>query len=292
MPAHAPHFNPAELRDPHGKWSRSGRAASALHRMGREAAAARSGAAGHAAKDSMAAHTLPDGSFTPERKALHDTIINGILAGHKPQRSPAATFYGGGPASGKTDLKPAAGDSAVIDPDAVKAQLPEYQAMTKAKDPAAAAYVHEESSHVAKEAMKEARRRKINYVLDGTGDSSYAKMAGKVNAARDAGYTVHGRYVTVDTDEAVKRARARAQKTGRMVPEPVIRETHASVSSVFDQAAKSGLFDSVQLFDNSTPMGSPAKLIATGQGSKLTQLDPAAYRRFLAKANERKGRRS
>jgi hypothetical protein len=38
MPAHA-HFNPAELRDPHGKWSRSGsggRVASVLHRMAGE----------------------------------------------------------------------------------------------------------------------------------------------------------------------------------------------------------------------------------------------------------------
>jgi predicted ABC-type ATPase len=283
MPAHA-HFDPAELRDPHGKWSRSGKAASALHRMSREAAGA-----GHAvtAKDSMAAHTLPDGSFTPERKALHDKIIGGILAGHKSQRSPAATFYGGGPASGKSALKPAGPDSALIDPDEVKKQLPEYQAMTAAKDASAAAYTHEESSHVAKEAMKEARRRKINYVLDGTGDSSFAKMSGKVNAAKEAGYTVHGRYATVDTDEAVKRAMARAQHTGRMVPEPVIRETHASVSAVFDQAVRAGLFDSVQLHDNNVPKGSPAKLIASGQGNSFSVLDQAAYRKFLAKTGGR-----
>jgi predicted ABC-type ATPase len=273
------HFNPAEARGPHGRWTKAG---AALKRMGKEAAGA---ASPSAPADSMAAHSR-NGVFTPERKALHDKIIADTLAGHRSQAHPVATFYGGGPASGKSALKPAARDSAKIDPDEIKARLPEYQAMVKAGDVNAASYAHEESSHISKEVKKEAERRKINYVLDGTGDSSYEKMASKVNAARDAGYTTHARYVTVDTNEAVSRAMARAQKTGRMVHEPVIRETHASVSTVFDRAGRGGLFNTTELHDNNGPPG-VTKMIATGSGKNFRVIDPAAYKRFTDKAKEK-----
>ena len=57
-------------------------------------------------------------TLTPERAALHQQIIDGILAGHKPQDQPVATFFGGGPAAGKsTALKASHEDSAHIDPD-------------------------------------------------------------------------------------------------------------------------------------------------------------------------------
>jgi predicted ABC-type ATPase len=153
--------------------------------------------------------------------------------------------------------------------------------MTAAGDPGAAAYVHEESSQIAGEARAAAEQAGIDYVNDGTGDSSYEKMAGKVQAAEDAGYTASARYVTVDTQTAIDRAAARAETTGRMVPVPVIREIHSSVSDVFGKAVGSGLFNGkVELYDNN---GSSPRLIASGSGGSLTVHDQAAYDSFLAK---------
>jgi predicted ABC-type ATPase/2'-5' RNA ligase len=235
--------------------------------------------------DTLEKYTRPDGTFTPERAALHKKIIDDILAGHQPQEHPVATFFGGGPASGKsTALTSTHPDSALIDADAIKARLPEYQQMLDAKDPRAASYVHGESSHVAKQAVKEAQKRHLNFTWDGTGDSDIAKLAGKVNDARNAGYATEGKYVTVGTDEAVRRAEARAKATGRHVPEEFIRQTHASVSDTYGKAAKMGLFDHTELWDTS---GHAPKLVAHKEpGGKFTVHDPAAWRAFLDKAKE------
>lgn len=223
----------------------------------------------------------PDGSWAPERQQLHDKIVSRFLSGRKPEDHPVATFFGGGPASGKSALT-SPSQAVKIDPDEIKGMLPEYQAAVKNGDPSGAAQVHEESSYLAATVAAKARQGKVSYTLDGTGDSSYGKMAAKVKAAKDAGYQVHSQYVTVDTGEAVSRAAARAQKTGRMVPEPVIRATHASVSSVFGQAVKNNLFDRTELYDNNGPA---ARLIAhTSAAGEFQVLDDAAYKSFLAKA--------
>jgi predicted ABC-type ATPase len=254
-------FNPAEPRDPHsGKW---------WH-------------AGGVIKQTAEQFTDKNGNYTPERAAMHEKIVNGMLAGHKAQDHPVATFFGGGPASGKSSLKSAAPDSAVIDPDEVKKLIPEYGEMVKAGRKDAAPTVHQESSHVAKLAMQRAREKRINYVLDGTGDSSYEKMASKVKAAKDAGYAAHGRYATTDVDEAVRRAELRAQRTGRVVPEPVLRATHASVSRVFEEAMKKGLFDGVELHDNNGPKAKGKKIAELVDGN-FKVLDQTAWQKFLAK---------
>lgn len=236
------------------------------------------------AADSLDAHTR-GGQLTPERQALHEKIIAGALAGSARSADPTATFMGGGPASGKSATGKMRG--VVINPDDVKAQLPEYAAMKAAGDKAAAAYVHEESSRVAKKIMDRAVAGKRDFTLDGTGDSHYEKLAGKVTAARKAGYHVHGQYVTVDTGEALKRAQARAAKTGRAVPETFLRETHAAVSGTFRQAIARDLFDSATLHDNNGPQGTPATLIgAKPRGGAWSVKDRAAYARFLAKENQ------
>jgi predicted ABC-type ATPase len=242
-------------------------------------------AAQAAPKDTLKKYQRPDGTFTPERAALHKKIIDGILAGHSPQAHPVATFFGGGPAAGKsTALKATHEDSVHVDPDEIKAQLPEYQQMLDAGDPKAAAYVHEESSYLAKQAVKEAQRRRLNLTWDGTGDSHIDKLAGKVNDAKRHGYMTEGKYVTVDTDEAVRRAQARAEATGRHVPETFIRETHAAVSDAYAKAAKMGLFDKTELWDTSGK--TPVLVAHKDPGGKFTVHDPAAWQRFLDKAGE------
>lgn len=258
-------FNPAEPRDPHsGKWWHTG----------------------GVMKETIHQFTDSNGNWTPERARMHEAMVETLLKGHRPQKNPVATFFGGGPASGKSALTGAAPDAVKIDPDNFKEQIPEYNDMRNAGRKDAAPTVHQESSHIAHLAMQRARERRLNYILDGTGDSSYEKMASKVEAAKKAGYVVHGRYATLDPDEAVKRAEKRAQRTGRVVPEPVLRATHASVSRVFAEAVKKGLFDGVQLFDNNVPKGSPARKIAELVDGDFKVLDETAWEKFLLKGEK------
>jgi predicted ABC-type ATPase len=232
--------------------------------------------------DTVAMYTNADGTYTAGREALHQQIIDGILEGHTPKDNPVATFFGGGPASGKSVLT-AVDDSAHVDADQIMAKFPEYQQMLAAGDPRAAMFNHEEASFISKEAVQAAQEKRLNFVLDGTGDSSYAKFAGKIAQARDAGYRIDARYVTADADTAVARAAERAKETGRMVPETVIRSIHASVSQVYEQAIKNHLFDDTDLYDSNE---FPPTLIAhMDQGEKFVIDNQAAYAKFIAKGH-------
>ena len=228
-----------------------------------------------------------DGSpvFTPERQALHDRIVLDAVDGVPKSSDPTYHMLGGGPAAGKTTMeKEVVGDykgkAVGVNADGVKERLPEYEQMVKAGDAGAAAFTHEESSYVAKRMQKAAFERGQDIVLDGTGDSSAESLQGKIDKARAKGYKVKGYYATVPTAEAVRRAKERGERTGRKVPESVIRNTHKSVSRVFPTAVRG--FDEVKLFDTS----SGARLIAEATGGRLTVLDRAAYDEFIAKGDE------
>jgi len=236
-------------------------------------------ASGH---DSLSKY-LAGGKLTPERQKLHDDIVAHHLAGHSRSANPTATFLGGGPASGKSSVvgSSAGQFGAVIDGDALKADLPEYGQMVKARDPKAAAYVHEESSLLSSEVSHAAQKGSIDYTLDGTGDSDIAKLTAKVEAARKAGFRTRGLYVTVDTNTAIQRSDERGRQTGRVVPHQVIRDTHASVSRVLPAAIKANLFDQLELWDTSTTP--PTKVGEKVEGGSWKVLDAGAWQRFLDK---------
>jgi predicted ABC-type ATPase len=292
-------FNPGERRDPHGKWTKGGGALAAVAEAATGAKPAEAKAVPGPGDFSASAHLIPEsagndtvakyfhgGKWSPERAKLHDQIIGQALAGHQPQARPAATFLGGGTASGKSTLMAgqAGADQVHIDPDAIKTQLPDYQAMVKAGDPKAAAFAHEESSYLGKRIQAEAAARKLNMLVDGTGDNAYESMLKKINQAKAAGMQVVGKYVTADTNEAIRRAQARAAETGRMVPEPVIRKIHAGVSDVFGQLIKHGDLDAAELWDTNGPK--PVLVGRKPLGEAWAVKDQKAWARFLAKAHE------
>lgn len=241
----------------------------------------------------------PDGSysFTPERQAMHDEIVSRALAGIPASSNPTYYVMGGGPAAGKsTMLKagsvdvPAHGpevaegerQAVLVNADEVKGEIPEYRDMISGgQAPDAARFAHEESSYVAKRIQTAAFEAGQDVVLDGTGDSSAASIGGKISNARENGYRVVGNYATVPTDVAVERSNARGEKTGRFVPETVVRETHARVSMVFPEVA--GQFDEVRLWDTSS--GSPS-LIASGGNGGLQIEDEERWAAFTAKGTE------
>ena len=197
---------------------------------------------------------------------------------------------GGGLASGKSTVINSGQvqlpqGHALIDPDEIKGQIPEYQAGSHLRDGKAAAYAHEESSDVAGKVRDTAMANKSHIVVDGTGDSGYAKMAAKVEAAKTKGYKAVAHYVTVDTDEAVRRAMARAAKTGRMVPESVIRGTHREVSRIVPEAIKNGLFHELAVYDTESNEGEPPVKIAEAHGTQLTVHHPERWQKFLDKGS-------
>lgn len=232
--------------------------------------------------------------LTPEREALHQQIVENTFAGKEKRKEgqpPHITILGGGPASGKGSFTaegnkfgiPDSKHQVTIDPDEVKAQLPEY-ALEKDKSKSAA-YAHEESSVVGKRMAQAAIENGYDYTLDGTGDNSAKSMMDKITAARNIGEgaMVTGAYMTCPTDVAVQSAKDRGDRTERYVPESIVRGTHSKVSHVFPQIASQ--FDHVELWDRSE---GEAKLIATcDKGQPIKVLDKKAYKAFLDKDQEK-----
>ena len=227
-------------------------------------------------------------SFTPERQALHDEIINKQLDGVPESKDPTFTIMGGGPAAGKSTLinsgkaegVPTGKQATQINPDTLKEELPDWESMGNSTKKAG--FTHEESSYLAKRQTAAAIERKTDMVLDGTGDTSAASMGKKIDAARSAGYKVNGVYVTMPTEKALAGALDRAKTTGRYVSEDVIRMTHTEVSRVFP--ALTDKFDSLKLFDTTNLFAKgEAILLGSGTGGKFNILDKAGYQAFLDK---------
>jgi predicted ABC-type ATPase len=234
------------------------------------------------ATETITRFTRDDGTWLPERQQEHDRIEQKFLAGMRPVRNPTVRMLGGGPASGKSVmLKEVPDNWAHVDPDEVKTALPEWDTAVAAGDTGISAKVHEESSYLAKKIVNDALDSRYNVIVDGTGDGSYENLAKKVASYRKSGARVVAEYVTVDVETAIQRAASRGARTGRFVPETVIREIHRGVSNVFPQAVENGLFDEFVLWDNNGPT---AIKIAEGTGNRLRILNAAAWQRFLAKA--------
>jgi len=225
-------------------------------------------------KDTSEAHKDPQtGEYTPERKALHkkiiDAFVNGGGLGDKPakvvppSKKPISMFMLGTTASGKSTARDQVepnpfGDygAVVVDPDAIKAMIPEYQQSVNASARDAAAIVHKESSEIANEINKVAMEQRKNVVVDGTG-KNLKKMQTKIAAAKNKGYHASALMPHVPAQDCKQRADERAEKTGRYVPHHIIEDCAANVGKNF--LALQDQFDDFNLFDNrnrpKTPQG-------------------------------------
>jgi predicted ABC-type ATPase len=227
-----------------------------------------------------------DGKWSAERRRLHNEIQERLLGGHSRYATDQRQVYltGGGPASGKSAFSGfgrVPSDAALINPDEIKAMLPEYAQAVAEQRQWAAAFVHDESSYLAKKISIEATNRQLNLSLDTVGDGSFENLSHKVEALRGSGSRVVADYATVSTDTAITRALARAETTGRFVPEEYIRESHAAISEVLPQAVDARLFDEVRLWNTEAR---PARLIMESIDGRTTILEPGLWDEFLAKA--------
>lgn len=243
--------------------------------------------------DGSGRYQNPDGSLTPERRRLWDALIRKTFAETTatPVEHPTVYVMGGGPASGKSSMGDDPENTFKVDPDKFKIQFPDFGEAVKAGRLDAAAYVHEESSQLAKEVVAEGIKRGYNVIIDGTGDNFYEKLAGKVAQYRaGGGERVVANYVTLDFDDAVDRMIGRAQKPGpnfqRYVNLSYMKETYMHIAEIIPRAVKEGLFDEFTLFDNNVALGQPARIIAHYADGKLDILDQAAWDRAVNIADD------
>lgn len=256
-------------------------------------------------RDSMWEHLVPDGKggykLTPERTKLYESIVKEHLKGITPSGNPTFTLMGGGGGSGKGTVQksPVAMNQAneygvnipssnvvKVDPDEIKTMIPEFNDMVSiGRKEDAAGYVHEESSAISKLVQRQAFSRKLDVLLDGTGNSKATALQKKIDQARDAGYTVNGAYVHASIENAWQRNMGRAieSEDRGLVPAWAFLEAHKSVSDIIPYMAPK--FDNWVLFDTNGAKGSTPPIIAIGhRGVPVQVIDRTAYKGFIDKA--------
>ena len=283
-----------EARDKGGQWTDGSAAGAIVKGIGKltgERAAKAIGTGN--VPDTAHLHTNAKGAYSPEREALHKSIIDHFMAGSRAQAQPHAIFTAGGAASGKSALAGRARESGAnlpvprghvyVNPDDIKEMLPEYNDLKEAghADIAAAA-THEESSDIAmaRTAISMARHRHL--VIDGTGNSAIGKFGTKLRAAKHAGYTVTARYAHISTSEAIEREHARAARTGRHVPEQALRHQHHTVSASFDQDVKNIPGVNIEIY-STAGRGKPTLIAKRPERGNMQVTQPSKYREMIEK---------
>jgi predicted ABC-type ATPase len=182
-------------------------------------------------------HYSPNGQLTPERRKLWDQITAHFLdqvEQPQPGEKPELVMMMGGTASGKSSATKHLDTSQLVhlDADAVKGMIPEYQEAVQGNARNAAALAHEESSAIMKEIRAKALAQGKSMLMDGTG-AAKEKYLSFMRQAKARGYHVTVLMTDVDKDTALARARERAEKTGRYVPEHFIHDAYAKVPHNF-----------------------------------------------------------
>lgn len=250
--------------------------------------------------DTEAAHRerKADGSlgpYTAERAELHGKIASLLLrhAGEHPGRA-RAVFLAGGPASGKSSLVKSGkvtipADAVDVNPDIVREMLPEYDVLKAAGDERAAAFTHEEASHLSKLVANIALERHHHLVVDTVGGGNAGEggrlggFARRVAAARDAGHEVDVHYVTIPTAEAERRAQKRFERSGRKVPLGYLRNAHRQVTERYLDEVTPMRGIGVSVYDNAGT--APVLIAARSKAQAAVRVaDRVRYDAFLRKA--------
>jgi predicted ABC-type ATPase len=284
-------FEIGELRDEHGRWTSGGGSlvniAERLLSESTDHSTTLSGVMSQASADARryVAKTLnrlkkvlptsklveeggfkmADGTWTVERQALHDSIIEQIftpeaVAAATPAKGEKAIFtiLGGRGGSGKswfTTAGPLKGQNAILlDNDSIKSKLPGYEGWN-------AAQFHEEASDIFNRADQLARSLGLNVTHDAT--MRTAKTAGSfIDAYSKAGYKTRGFYMFLPPEVATRRAIERAMKPGgRFVPPEYVFTSRSNEASFDEAKAK---FDEWGLYNNNVPRGTSPQLVASG----------------------------
>lgn len=222
----------------------------------------------HGHSGTQAVHKNPaTGTYSPHRQVLHEKIAHEKIAHEfldhvKPvpeNEAPVAMVMMGGSASGKStavkkNLHVNEEQFVKLDADEVKGMIPEYTHAVANSAKNAAALAHEESSDVMKMIRGRAMDQRKNIIMDGTG-ANQKGYADFMKTLKDRGYHVHLVYTDTDKEVAIKRARDRAEKTGRHIPEHFIHHAYDKIPGNFIPLTEHA--DEFTMFDTRTPGGRP-----------------------------------
>jgi len=212
-----------------------------------------------------------DGTYTPERAALHKKIVleyinasSVVKYSPEPGQNPTLTILGGRGGSGKGWLTSKDGPidstkSMVIDSDEIKGKLPEYKGWN-------AAQLHEEATDIVNMIDFSASRLGLNVVLDGTlkGDSILKRIQ-VYQAPPYHEYELEGFYMYASPETAARRALERFKTKkgdfgGRFVPPEIVLGNTKNETN-FDKMSDS--FRKWAVYDNDEDAGLP-KLVERG----------------------------
>lgn len=210
-----------------------------------------------------------DGRWTEERKKCHRQILEKVLSPEQIEaatpaegENPTLVILGGRGGSGKSAFAGEVYDpekSIVLDADAIKGMLPEYEGWN-------AHQVHMESGEIFDSIVRAARDAGLNVVLDKTMKTAKATVA-EVKVFKEAGYRTEAHYMHLPRQEAAKRAISRfldGREKGRYVPLEVVL-SNTTNEEAFDQVKE--LVDAWSFRDNNVARGEQPILISESEGS-------------------------
>ena len=184
------------------------------------------------------------GKYVASRQALHDKLLAKLFtpeaiaaATPAPGQRPTLTLLGGRGGSGKSwftrdEKSPVVKGSLVINSDDFKEQLPEYKGWN-------ADVVHEESSHLAGQAMEMAKWLGLNVIYDATmrNPGTFRRI---IPEFKEAGYGIDCFFIHTAPHVAAVRAVKRfmsgggVEGGGRWVPPEIILASHTN-EMTFDE---------------------------------------------------------
>jgi len=212
-----------------------------------------------------------DGTYTPERQALHEQLVNDALSPERidaatpaPGERPTMTMLGGRGGSGKSFLTSPDGPvdpskTIVLNSDDFKGPLAKADGL----DERYAALYHEESDHVLKMTSSRAKALGLNVAFDSTMKTE-STAAARMLEYQAAGYDINGHYMHTAPQIAAERSIGRfyknGQANGRYVPPSIILGNTKNEQN-FDKLSPN--FKSWTIWDNNGTSGKPV-LIAKG----------------------------
>ena len=268
----------------------------------------------------------------PARRRLHEAIIDALLREPDlidgdlhmnpdnpylepdPDGHPKMLASGGGYSAGKGgSIKRLRAEgrepkgALTLDPDRIKAMLPEFQDALDNDDPEGNLAVYREAWEIAQEVQRRAIEKKLNVVVDGVSDTDVNEVWARQKEFADQGYDVQMVYTDIPTEEALKRAAGRAVKAKadsdrRHIPEVIMRAVHRDVAATIpaliaraqEAAARGEKVPSIEVFDNNQGWDAendrpipPKRYVHLASDGTLTIEDEELWKTLQAKGHEK-----
>lgn len=241
--------------------------------------------------------------YSPERSIHHDDIIDKQLEEAQKHDLKLAILLGGGSGAGKTrfiegfmdKFTEATGTSLIIiDADSIKKKIrdhvhwdewnrnPSYKKKIDCEN--RDDFVHDESSDISSKMIEQAIEEERSFVYDGT-LKDYDKYSELIRGLIGNDYKVSVFIIDVSLDVALERVLIRSSKTGRTVPEKVVKMSNYMVAKTFMELKANKLIPSYSIFNNSISDVEPQIIAELPEGGEEKIYNETLYNEFISKSS-------